>query len=57
MMLRHSLGDGDGGARIEAAVDAVLDRADCGLPICSPVPTASAEVGTAEMTDAVVAAP
>jgi 3-isopropylmalate dehydrogenase len=63
MMLRHGLGRGDHAARIEAAVDAVLQR---GLrtpdlasgtvvqPPTSEAPAPEREVGTAEMTAAVL---
>ncbi|HET9199168.1 MAG TPA: 3-isopropylmalate dehydrogenase [Solirubrobacterales bacterium] len=63
MMLRHGLGRGDDAARIEAAVDAVLER---GLrtpdlasgtvvqPPTSESPAPEREVGTAEMTAAVL---
>ena len=63
MMLRHGLGMPDEAARIEAAVDAVLETA-CAPPT-SPGPTvpppmvdvpAQVEVGTAEMTAAVLEA-
>jgi 3-isopropylmalate dehydrogenase len=63
MMLRHGLGRPDEAARIEAAVDAVLEQGlrtpDLAGPTVSPpmvdVP-AQVEVGTAEMTAAVLAA-
>jgi 3-isopropylmalate dehydrogenase len=63
MMLRHGLGRGDDAARIETAVDAVLER---GLrtpdlasgtvvqPPTSENPAPAREVGTAEMTAAVL---
>jgi 3-isopropylmalate dehydrogenase len=63
MMLRHGLGRADDAARIETAVDAVLER---GLrtpdlasgtvvePPTSENPTPQREVGTAEMTAAVL---
>jgi 3-isopropylmalate dehydrogenase len=61
MMLRHGLGRADEAARIEAAVDAVLEQGlrtpDLAGPTVSPpmvdVP-AQVEVGTAEMTAAVL---
>src|SRR3954451_19438173 len=64
MMLRHGLGRGEDAARIEAAVDAVLER---GLrtpdlasgtviePPTSERPSCETEVGTEEMTAAVLA--
>jgi 3-isopropylmalate dehydrogenase len=64
MMLRHGLGRPDEAARIEAAVDAVLEQGLrtpdlAGGPIAPPpmvdVP-AEVEVGTAEMTSAVIEA-
>jgi 3-isopropylmalate dehydrogenase len=63
MMLRHGLGRPDDAARIEAAVDAVLEQGlrtpDLAGPTVSPpmvdVP-AQVEVGTAEMTAAVLEA-
>jgi 3-isopropylmalate dehydrogenase len=63
MMLRHGLGRGDEAARIEAAVDAVLEQGlrtpDLAGPTVSPpmvdVP-AQVEVGSAEMTAAVLEA-
>jgi 3-isopropylmalate dehydrogenase len=63
MMLRHGLGRADEAARIEAAVDAVLEQGlrtpDLAGPTVSPpmvdVP-AQVEVGTAEMTAAVLEA-
>ena len=63
MMLRHGLGRADDAARIEAAVDAVLERGlrtpdlAAGTPAPPPMPDvpAEVEVGTAEMTDAVLA--
>jgi 3-isopropylmalate dehydrogenase len=63
MMLRHGLGRPDEAARIEAAVDAVLEQGlrtpDLAGPTVSPpmvdVP-AQVEVGTAEMTAAVLEA-
>ena len=64
MMLRHGLGRGEDAARVEAAVDAVLERglrtADLasGTLAHAPLPggaePAEAEVGTAEMTSAVL---
>src|ERR1700761_1677471 len=63
MMLRHRLGRGDDAARIEAAVDAVLERglrtADLasGTVIEAPTsesPSPISEVGTEEMTAAVL---
>jgi 3-isopropylmalate dehydrogenase len=63
MMLRHGLGRGEDAARIEAAVDAVLERglrtADLasGTVIQAPTsehPSSETEVGTAEMTAAVL---
>jgi len=64
MMLRHGLDRPDDAARVEAAVDTVLEdglrTADlmAGTPTSSPMPDvpAEVEVGTAEMTDAVLAA-
>jgi 3-isopropylmalate dehydrogenase len=64
MMLRHGLDRPDDAARVETAVDRVLEdglrTADlmAGTPAPSPVPDvpAEVEVGTAEMTDAVLAA-
>ncbi len=64
MMLRHGLGRADDAARIEAAVDAVLERglrtpdlavdtAAAGTPPMSDLP-AQVEVGTAEITSAVL---
>jgi 3-isopropylmalate dehydrogenase len=63
LMLRHGLGRADDAARIEAAVDAVLEQGlrtpDLAGPTVSPpmvdVP-AQVEVGTAEMTAAVLEA-
>ena len=64
MMLRHGLGRPDDAARIEAAVDAVLERGLrtpdllSGTVAPAPVPenpTPETEVGTEEMTDAVLA--
>jgi 3-isopropylmalate dehydrogenase len=64
MMLRHGLGRPDDALRIEAAVDAVLGRGlrtpDLLSGTVGPAPTPGspapeAEVGTAEMTDAVLA--
>ena len=63
MMLRHGLGRGEEAARIEAAVDAVLERglrtADLASgtviePPTSERPSVEVEVGTAEMTAAVL---
>jgi 3-isopropylmalate dehydrogenase len=62
MMLRHGLGRADDAARIETAVDAVLERGlrtpdlAAGTPAPPPMPDvpAAVEVGTAEMTDAVL---
>jgi len=64
MMLRHGLDRPDDAARIEAAVDAVLERGlrtpdlAAGTLAKPPMPDvpAEVEVGTAEMTDAVLAA-
>ncbi|MGE5408938.1 MAG: 3-isopropylmalate dehydrogenase [Syntrophothermus sp.] len=62
MMLRHGLGRPDDAARVEAAVDAVLERGlrtpdlaagTIASPPMSDVP-AEVEVGTAEMTSAVL---
>ena len=61
MMLRHGLGRADDAARIEAAVDAVLERGlrtpDLAGGTVAPPPMADVpaevEVGTAEMTAAV----
>ena len=63
MMLRHGLDRADDAARIEAAVDAVLERGlrtpDLAAGTLAPPPMpdvpAEVEVGTAEMTDAVLA--
>jgi 3-isopropylmalate dehydrogenase len=64
MMLRHGLGRADDAARVEAAVDAVLERGlrtpdlaagTVAAPPMSDVP-AEVEVGTAEMTAAVLEA-
>jgi 3-isopropylmalate dehydrogenase len=63
MMLRHGLGRADDAARIETAVDAVLERGlrtpdlAAGTPATPPMPDvpAQVEVGTAEITDAVLA--
>ncbi len=63
MMLRHGLDRADDAARIEAAVDVVLERGfrtpdlAAGTPAPPPMPDvpAEVEVGTAEMTDAVLA--
>ena len=52
MMLRHGLGRADEAARIEAAVDAVLDR---GLRTPDLAVEGQATVGTEEMTAAVLA--
>ena len=62
MMLRHGLEPPDDAARIEAAVDAVLERGlrtpdlAAGTLATPPMPDvpAEVEVGTAEMTDAVL---
>ncbi|MGN6256567.1 MAG: 3-isopropylmalate dehydrogenase [Solirubrobacterales bacterium] len=64
MMLRHGLGRGEGADRIEAAVDAVLERGlrtpdlASGTLAHPPLPgdtaPAETEVGTAEMTAAVL---
>jgi 3-isopropylmalate dehydrogenase len=63
MMLRHGLGRGDDAARIEAAVDAVLERGlrtpdlasgTVAQPPLSESPCPEREVGTAEMTAAVL---
>ncbi|HWT91246.1 MAG TPA: 3-isopropylmalate dehydrogenase [Solirubrobacterales bacterium] len=63
MMLRHGLGRGEEAARIEAAVDAVLERGlrtpdlAAGTVVQPPTgeePTPATEVGTAEMTAAVL---
>ena len=62
MMLRHGLDRADDAGRIEAAVDAVLERGlrtpdlAAGTPATPPMPDvpAEVEVGTAEMTDAVL---
>jgi 3-isopropylmalate dehydrogenase len=64
MMLRHGLDRPDDAARIEAAVDVVLERGlrtpdlTAGTLAKPPMPDvpAEVEVGTAEMTDAVLAA-
>ena len=53
MMLRHSLGRPDDAARIETAVDAVLDR---GLRTPDLAGEGETAVGTNEMTEAVLAA-
>jgi 3-isopropylmalate dehydrogenase len=52
MMLRHGLDRPDDAERIEAAVDAALER---GLRTADLVGDGEAQVGTAEMTDAVLA--
>jgi 3-isopropylmalate dehydrogenase len=52
MMLRHGLGRADDAARIEAAVDAVLER---GLRTPDLAGAGEAAVGTGEMTEAVLA--
>jgi 3-isopropylmalate dehydrogenase len=52
MMLRHGLGRPEDAARIEVAVDAVLDR---GLRTLDLVVGGEATVGTEEMTEAVLA--
>ncbi|MDQ2631737.1 MAG: isocitrate/isopropylmalate family dehydrogenase, partial [Actinomycetota bacterium] len=63
MMLRHGLGRGDDAARIEAAVDAVLERGlrtpdlASGTVVQPPTgedPVPHTEVGTKEMTAAVL---
>jgi 3-isopropylmalate dehydrogenase len=63
MMLRHGLGRGDDASRIEAAVDAVLERGlrtpdlASGTVVEAPTsesPAPVTEVGTAEMTAAVL---
>jgi 3-isopropylmalate dehydrogenase len=51
MMLRHGLGRGDDAARIEAAVDAVLEQ---GLRTADLTSGGENQVGTAEMTAAVL---
>jgi 3-isopropylmalate dehydrogenase len=64
MMLRHGFGRADDAARIEVAVDAVLEGGmrtpdlAAGTLAAPPMPDvpAEVEVGTAEMTDAVLAA-
>jgi 3-isopropylmalate dehydrogenase len=65
MMLRHSLDRPDDAARVEAAVDAVLERGlrtpdllsgTLGPPPLPGKPTPEVEVGTGEMTEAVLAA-
>ncbi len=65
MMLQHGFGRAADAARIEAAVDAVLDdglrtpdllRGTVGTPPLAEHPTAETQVGTAEMTDAVLQA-
>jgi 3-isopropylmalate dehydrogenase len=52
MMLRHGFGRADDAARIEAAVDAVLER---GLRTPDLAGDGETAVGTSEMTDAVLA--
>ncbi len=52
MMLRHGLGRPDDAERIETAIDAVLDR---GLRTADLAGGEEATVGTAEMTEAVLA--
>jgi 3-isopropylmalate dehydrogenase len=52
MMLRHGLGRADDAARIEAAVDAVLER---GLRTPDLAADGETAVGTAEVTEAVIA--
>ncbi|HEY5941436.1 MAG TPA: 3-isopropylmalate dehydrogenase [Solirubrobacterales bacterium] len=52
MMLRHGLGRGDDAARIETAVDAVLEQ---GLRTADLASGEGDQVGTAEMTAAVLA--
>ena len=62
MMLRHGFGRGDDAVRIEAAVDAVLERGlrtpDLASGTVAPAPMVDVpqevEVGTAEMTSAVL---
>jgi 3-isopropylmalate dehydrogenase len=63
MMLRHGFGRGDDAARIETAVDAVLERGlrtpdlASGTVVSPPTsenPAPQTEVGTREMTDAVL---
>ncbi len=64
MMLRHGLDRPDDAARIEAAVDVALESGlrtpdlAAGTPATPPMPDipAEVEVGTAEMTDAVLSA-
>jgi 3-isopropylmalate dehydrogenase len=64
MLLRHGLGRADDAARIEAAVDAVLESGlrtpDLAAGTLAPPPMpdvpAEVEVGTVDMTDAVLAA-
>jgi 3-isopropylmalate dehydrogenase len=64
MMLRHGLDRPDDAARIETAVDVVLERGlrtpdlAAGTPAVPPMPDvpAEVEVGTAEMTEAVLEA-
>jgi 3-isopropylmalate dehydrogenase len=51
-MLRHGFSRAEDAARIEAAVDAVLER---GLRTPDLAGDGEAAVGTAEMTDAVLA--
>jgi 3-isopropylmalate dehydrogenase len=53
MMLRHGLGRAEEAARVEAAVDAVLER---GLRTPDLAGEGETAVGTAEVTDAVLAA-
>jgi 3-isopropylmalate dehydrogenase len=64
MMLRHGLGRAEEAARVEAAVDAVLERglrtpdllAGSAAPApLAEIPVPESEVGTGEMTDAVLA--
>src|SRR5262249_20444324 len=63
MMLRHGLGRADDADRVEAAVDAVLERGlrtpDLASGLTTPAPMVDVppevEVGTAEMTSAVLA--
>jgi 3-isopropylmalate dehydrogenase len=52
MMLRHGLGRAEDAARVEVAVDAVLER---GLRTPDLAGSGEATVGTSEMTDAVLA--
>ncbi len=52
MMLRHGLGRGDDAARVEAAVDSVLEK---GLRTADLASAGEDQVGTAEVTAAVLA--